>query len=145
MFATLISAGSGSASTQTACGRSARSIRLATIRCSSRFLALCRSCSPRWSSTAGSALRRVEPASATVAAPAPRRRIRSSGLAPRKAASGVPTQKQKHDGNDCAHRAEDGRRVVGGMGASTETSRARTTFSSAPARIRRTAASTARS
>ena len=61
MLATLITAGSRSASTQTERGASARSIRRATIRCSTRFLALCRSCSPRWSSTAGSALRRVEP------------------------------------------------------------------------------------
>ena len=41
-------------------------MRRATIACSSRSLALRSSCSPRWSSTAGSALRRVVPASATV-------------------------------------------------------------------------------
>ena len=66
MFATLISAGSSGAATQTACGRSARAIRRTTIACSSRSLSERRSCSPRWSSTAGSAERRVEPASATV-------------------------------------------------------------------------------
>src|SRR5207247_1422791 len=57
-----------------------------------------RSCSPKWSSTAGSALRRVEPASAIVAAPAPLLRTRSSGLAPMNAPSGEPQQKQKQDG-----------------------------------------------
>ena len=91
MLATLTRPGSGAASTQTAWLRSARSIRRTTISCSRRSLAERRSCSPRWSSTAGSALRRVEPASATVAAPAPVRRTSSSGLAPRKAASGEPT------------------------------------------------------
>ena len=142
MFATLISTGSGSASTQTECGRSVRAIRRATIACSSRFLALCISCSPRWSSTAGSALRRVEPASATHATPAPRRRTRSSGLAPRNAASGDPQQKQKQDGNS-SRRAPN---VAAGScadGASTITSRASTTFSSSPPRIRSTAAATA--
>ena len=63
-------------------------MRRATIACSSRSLALLRSCSPRWSSTAGSALRRVVPASATVWARWPSRRTSSSGLAPTKAASG---------------------------------------------------------
>ena len=66
MLATLTSAGSSGAATQTACGRSARAIRRTTIACSSRSLSQRSSCSPRWSSTAGSALRRVEPASATV-------------------------------------------------------------------------------
>ena len=104
MLATLTTSGSGAVSTQTEWGRSLRTIRSATIRCSRRFLSLRSSCSPRWSSTAGSELRRVEPASATVEAPAPERRISSSGLAPRKAASGVPRQKQKQDGN-CSRRA----------------------------------------
>jgi hypothetical protein len=54
--------GSAAASTQTACGRRARTIRSATIRCSRRSLSLRSSCSPRWSSTDGSELRRVEPA-----------------------------------------------------------------------------------
>ena len=71
MLATLISSGSESASTQTDRGASLRAMRRATISCSLRFFALCSSCSPRWSSTAGSALRRVEPASATVATLAP--------------------------------------------------------------------------
>ena len=99
MLATLTISGSGALSTQTACGRSARTIRSATIRCSRRSLSLRSSCSPRWSSTAGSELRRVEPASATVETLAPERRTSSSGLAPRKAASGVPQQKQKQEGN----------------------------------------------
>ena len=81
-------------STQTLTGSSVRSIRCATIACSARFFALVRSCSPRWSSTAGSALRRVVPASATVCARAPSRRTSSSGLAPTNAASGVPTQNE---------------------------------------------------
>ena len=41
-------------------------MRRVTIACSSRSLSERSSCSPRWSSTAGSALRRVEPASASV-------------------------------------------------------------------------------
>ena len=54
-------------------------MRRATIAFSSRSLALCSSCSPRWSSTAGSALRRIEPASATVLARWPSRRISKFG------------------------------------------------------------------
>ena len=99
MLATLTTSGSGAVSTQTECGRRRRTIRSETIRCSRRFLSLRSSCSPRWSSTAGSELRLIEPASATVETPAPERRTRSSGLAPMKAASGVPTQKQKQEGN----------------------------------------------
>jgi hypothetical protein len=98
MFATLTSSGSRAASTHTACGRSVRSILRATISCSFRSFALRTSCSPRWSSTAGSALRRIEPARAAVAATAPFRRTSNSGLAPMNAASRVPTQKQKQDG-----------------------------------------------
>ena len=113
MLATLISAGSVSASTQTERGASARSIRRATISCSRRFLALCRSCSPRWSSTAGSALRRVEPASATVATPAPRRRTSSSGLAPRKAACGRPDAEAEARREDLPQGVEHRRRIVG--------------------------------
>ena len=91
-------------------------MRSATIACSRRSLSLRSSCSPRWSSTAGSELRRVEPARATVETLAPERRSSSSGLAPMKAASGVPQQKQKQDGELLAHRAEEGGRVVGGAG-----------------------------
>src|SRR3954469_6157999 len=58
MLATLTISGSGAASTQTACGRRARTMRSATIRCSRRSLSLRSSCSPRWSSTAGAELRR---------------------------------------------------------------------------------------
>ena len=93
MLATLITAGSSGAVTQTACGRSARAIRRATISCSSRSFSERRSCSPRWSSTAGSAERRVEPASATVEARWPSRRTSSSGEAATNAASPRPQQK----------------------------------------------------
>ena len=113
MLATLITSGSGAASTQTACGRRVRTMRSETIRCSRRFLSLCRSCSPRWSSTAGSELRRVEPASATVETLAPERRTSSSGLAPMKAASGVPQQKQKQEENCSRIAPKSGGRVVG--------------------------------
>ena len=99
MLATRTSAGSGAAATHTACGRSARSIRRATIAFSSRSFSLRSSCSPRWSSTAGSALRRVEPASATVLARWPSRRTSSSGLAPMKVASPRPTANTNEDGN----------------------------------------------
>ena len=60
----------------------------------------------------GSALRRVEPASATVAAPAPLRRTRSSGLAPMNAASGVPTAEAEAGREQLAQGAVEGRRVV---------------------------------
>ena len=91
MFATRTSAGSGAAVTHTECGRSARAIRRTTIAFSSRSLSLWSSCSPRWSSTAGSALRREEPASATVLARWPSRRTSSSGLAAMNVASPRPT------------------------------------------------------
>ena len=90
----------------------ARSIRRATISCSARSFAERSSCSPRWSSTAGSALRRVDPASATVAAPAPLRRTNSSGLAPRNAPSGEPQQKQKQDGKAARSAPKTGRGIV---------------------------------
>jgi hypothetical protein len=66
--------------------------------CSLRTLGLRSIASPRWSSTAGSALRAVVPARATVAATAPDRRTSSSGLGAMNAASGVPKQKQKQEG-----------------------------------------------
>ena len=69
-----------------------------TIACSSRSLAERSSCSPRWSSTAGSALRRVEPASASVPARSPSRRTSSSGLAARKVDAPRPTAKTWHCG-----------------------------------------------
>ena len=60
------------------------------------------------------------------------------------AASGVPTQKQKHDPNSSRSAPN---RAAGewAEGASTRTSRARTTFSISPALIRSTAAATERS
>ena len=66
MFATFTMAGSSAAATQIDRGSRERSIVPTTIRCSSRSFGLCSSRSPRWSSTAGSALRRADPASATV-------------------------------------------------------------------------------
>ena len=113
MFATLTSAGLGLGLDPDRRGRElARDPARRRSRARSGSSSLCRSCSPRWSSTAGSALRRVEPASATVATPAPRRRTSSSGLAPRNAASGVPTQKQKQDGNSSRRAPKSGRRIV---------------------------------
>ncbi len=139
MLATLTISGSAAASTQTACGRRARTMRSETIRCSRRSLSLRSSCSPRWSSTAGSELRRVEPARATVETLAPERRTSSSGLAPMKAASGVPTQKQKQAGN-CSRMAPN--RAAGSWAAPalTTTSRASTTLLISPASIRAVAA-----
>ena len=114
------------------------------MRCSRRSLSLRSSCSPRWSSTAGSELRRVEPARATVETLAPERRTSSSGLAPMKAASGVPTQKQKQAGN-CSRMAP--KRAAGSWAAPalTTTSRASTTLLISPASIRAVAAPTAAS
>ena len=66
MLAIRATTGSSAAVTHTLTGRSARTMRRVTIACSSRSLSERSSCSPRWSSTAGSALRRVEPASASV-------------------------------------------------------------------------------
>ena len=91
MFATRTSTGSGAAVTQTEYGASACAIRRATIAFSCRSLAERSSRSPRCSSTDGSALRRIEPASETVLARCPSRRISSSGLAPMKVASPRPT------------------------------------------------------
>ena len=144
MLATLTTSGSAAASTQTACGRRVRTMRSATIRCSRRFLSLRSSCSPRWSSTAGSELRRVEPARATLETPAPERRTSSSGLAPKKAASGVPQQKQKQDGN-CSRRAPKTAAGSWAAAALTTTSRASTTLLISPAAIRSVAAATAAS
>ena len=81
------------------------------------------------------------PASATVAATAPERRISSSGLAPMKAASGVPTQKQKQDGKS-SRRAPSIGAGSWAAGASTVTSRASTTLSTLAGRIGSTAAAT---
>src|ERR1044072_4915217 len=144
MLATLTISGSGACSTQTACGRRARTIRSATIRCSRRSLPLRRSCSPRWSSTAGSELRPVEPARATVETLAPERRTRTYGLAPMKAASGVPQQKQKQEGN-CSRIAPNNAPGSWAAPALTITSRASTTLLSPPASMRLVAAATARS
>ena len=144
MLATLTISGSGAVSTQTACGRSVRAMRSATIACSRRSLSLRSSCSPRWSSTAGSELRRVEPARATVETLAPERRSSSSGLAPMKAASGVPQQKQKQEGN-CSRIAPKTAAGSWAAPALTSTSRASTTFDISPAPIRSVAAAIIRS
>ena len=113
MLAILTTSGSSAAVTQTACGRSARAMRRVTIACSSRSLVERSSCSPRWSSTAGSALRRVEPASASVAARRPSRRTSSSGLAATNAASPRPAQKRWQAGKRLAQDAEHRGGVVG--------------------------------
>ena len=141
MLATLITSGSAAASTQTECGRRMRTMRSETIRCSRRFLSLRRSCSPRWSSTAGSELRRIEPARATVETLAPERRTSSSGLAPKKAASGVPQQKQKQEEN-CSRMAPNRAAGSWAAGEPTTTSRARTTLCISPASILSVAAPT---
>ena len=86
--------GSSALATHRLTGSSVRSIRLVTMACSSRSFVLWSSLSPRWSSTAGSALRLVVPARATVCARCPSRRTSSSGLAPTNASSGVPTHQQ---------------------------------------------------
>ena len=77
----------------------------------------------------------MEPARATVERLAPERRRRSSGLAPMKAASGVPQQKQKQEEN-CSRIAPN--RAAGSWAAPalTSTSRASTTLDISPASIR---------
>ena len=144
MLAMRTTTGSSAAVTQTLWGRSARTMRRVTIACSSRSLAERRSCSPRWSSTAGSALRRVEPASASVPARSPSRRTSSSGLAAMNALSPRAAQTTWHDGK--ASRSTPRTAATScGPGAWTCTSRASTTLSSAPERIRSTARATAAS
>ena len=131
MFAIFTITGSSAAATHRLCGRSARSMRRATIACSARSLSERSSCSPRWSSTDGSALRRVEPASASVLARMPSRRMSSSGLAATNAASPRPAQKQKQDGNPSRSTPKTAATSCA-TGAWTWTSRASTIFSSAP-------------
>ena len=109
---TFTSTGRSATVTHTLTGSSVRSIRRATIACSARFFALVRSCSPRWSSTAGSALRRVVPASATVCARAPSRRTSSSGLAPTNARLRRPDAVRVAGREHLAERPEDRARVV---------------------------------
>ena len=107
------------AATHRLTGASVRSIRRATIACSSRSLALFSSCSPRWSSTDGSALRRVVPASATVWARWPSRRTSSSGLAPTKRGLRRAHAPAVAGREQLPERAEHGAGVViaGGVGA----------------------------
>ena len=107
-------------------------MRRVTIACSSRSLAERSRRSPRWSSTAGSALRRVEPASASVAARSPSRRISSSGEAATNAASPRPAQTRWQDGN-ASRRTPRTAAGSWSTGAWTWTSRARTILSSSPA------------
>ena len=109
---TLTSTGSSPAATQRLTGSSARSIRRATIACSSRSFGLCRSCSPRWSSTAGSALRRVVPASATVwarCAVAAHEQLRAGADERELRRADAPAVAGRED---LAQPAEDRRRVV---------------------------------
>ena len=140
MFAIRTITGSSAAVTQTLCGRSARAMRRATIACSSRSLAERSSCSPRWSSTAGSALRRVEPASASVAARMPSRRTSSSGLAATNARVAAPDAEHVAARERLAQHAEHRGGVVR-RAARGPAPRARARSSRAsPARIRSTAA-----
>ncbi len=144
MLATLTSPGSGAASTQTEYGRRARSIRRTTISCSDRSFADVRSCSPRWSSTEGSALRLRRPrqahrVGARAAAPDEELGARAEERTLRRPAAEAEAARK-----ELAERAV---RAAGScaLGASTVTSRASTTLSSSPARIRSTAAATERS
>ena len=91
--------------------------------CSSRTLGLRIIASPRWSSTAGSALRPVVPARATVAATAPERRTSSSGLAPMNAASRGPEAEAEARREQLPQRAELARRVDRGRGLDGQLSR----------------------
>ncbi len=145
MFATLTSPGSDAASTQTECRRSERSIRRTTISCSCRSLGERRSCSPRWSSTDGSALRLVEPASADgrrAGAASPHQELGA------RADEGAPPASRSRSRSRRESPRAGRRRAPPGSwarGASTTTSRASTTFSSSPALIRSTPRSTERS
>ena len=121
-----------------ACARSAGP-RSRALRGSSRSRS---SCSPRWASTAGSALRRVEPASASVLTRWPSRRSSSSGLAATSVASPRPTQKEKQDGNS-ARSTPNTAAGSYGIGAWTSTSRASTIFSSFPCEASAAACETA--
>ena len=143
MLATLTTAGSSSGWTQTESGRSERAMRRATISCSSRTLALCSICSPRWSSTAGSALRRVDPARATVAATAPLAADQQLGAGADEGRLGRADAEAEAGREDLAEGAEDRRRDRARRARSTVTSRASTVFSSSPRVIRSTAAATA--
>ena len=129
--------------TQRLTGSSVRSIRRATIACSSRSLALCSSCSPRWSSTDGSALRRVVPASATVwarGAVAAHEQLRAGPDEGQLGRADAPAEAGR-EGAHAARRAPPPGRAADDAWA--RTSRASTIFSSSPLRIRSTARSTA--
>ena len=114
MFAIFTITGSSAAATHRLCGRSARSMRRATIACSARSLSERSSCSPRWSSTEGSALRRADPASARVLARIPSRRISSSGLAATNARVAAPGAEAEARRKALAQDGEDRRGVVRG-------------------------------
>ncbi len=141
MFATLMMSGSSAASTQTLRRLSALTMPSTTRPCSPLSFGLVSSFWARWSSTAGSELRRVEPASPTVETLRPAHLTSNSGLAPMNAASGVPTQKLKQEGKPSLIAAN----IAAGSWAEparTTTSRASTTLAISPARIRSTAAAT---
>ena len=117
-------------------GSSVRSIRATTMRCSSRSLALCSSRSPRWSSTAGSALRRVEPASATVLsarALAAHQQLRAGADEGDVGRADAVAEAARVSRRAARRRPAPGRTAARRV---TRTSRASTTFSSSPARIR---------
>ncbi len=144
MLATRTSTGSGVAVTHSAWRLSVRSMRRITIACSSRSFSERSSCSPRWSSTAGSALRRVEPASASVLTRWPSRRTSSSGLAAISALSPRPTQKTKQEGNSSRSTPKTAAGSYGrGARAPAPRARARSSPARRP-RISSTARATAR-
>ena len=109
MLATLMTDGLAGAGDPHGMGAQRAGDPAATIACSSRSLSERSSCSPRWSSTAGSAERRVEPASATVWARRPSRRTSSSGEAADEGASPRPAAKTKQE-SEGARAARRGRR-----------------------------------
>ena len=135
----------GAAATHTACGRSARSMRRATIACSSRSLA---------SAAAARRGGRRPPGRRCAASSRPARPSRRAGPRGGPAARGWrrrtrasprPTQKHVAGRERLAQHAEHRRRVVRRAARGPATSRASTIFSSSPARIRSTARATAAS
>ena len=135
MFATLTISGSGARLDPDRVRAQRAHDPLGDDRCSRRSLSLRSSCSPRWSSTAGSELRRVEPASATVATPAPRAAHQQLGAGADEGGLGRAARRSRSRSWELlAQRAEERRRVVCAAGAVTSTSRASTTFSTSPPR-----------
>ena len=135
--------GSSACVIQTACGRSARSIRLTTICCSSRSLAERRSCSPRWSSTdgIGAAARRAGEGERSGPQALAADEQLGAGREERRRRRGRP-QRTWQDGN-ASRRTPRTAAASCAVGAWTWTSRASTTLAKRPARISSTARATA--